>query len=152
MTKTRLVVKRILAISILFISMFTCTNKDMDVQNSIVAETIAGNWKLVAEEQGFIGQSQSTWSAVKQDSTYNIGFLPNGVLLDFKGIPACCAPTSLTINGTFYEVKPSGGQLAPNPDCAKVNCSYCPIWEIKLTGNEMIVGTCNSARKKYQRI
>jgi len=142
-------VKRLLTIAILFTAMFGCKSAETDVQSLAAAGGIAGKWKLVAEEQGFVGQS--TWATVKEDSAYNIIFRNDGLLLNSKGLPACCGPTSLTINGSFFEVKPTG-QLAPNPECALVNCANCPLWDIQITGNEMTVTRCKDLKKKYLRI
>lgn len=125
------------------------SEEEAGIYNSIIGETIAGQWKLVADEKGIIGQS--SWIPVQMDSTKNVIFRSDGLPLTNTGLPACCAPKALTINGRFVEIKPVGA-LAPNPACATINCGNCPNWDITLTGNEMIIAYCNTSRKKYVRI
>ncbi|WP_149242762.1 hypothetical protein [Dyadobacter sp. 32] len=140
--------KSLLYILIVVFSMISCKSGDEGFPFSTSVETIVGQWRLVAEEQGFVGQS--LWASVKQDSTYDVIFRNDGVILNHKGLPACCAPKSLTINGAFYEIKPTS-PLASNPDCASINCGNCLIWDIQISGNEMILASCNSLRRRYLR-
>lgn len=141
--------KGLLYIALIFTGVFGCKSEDANVKLPPSVAELGGPWKLIAEEQGFVGQS--AWVDVKQDSAYNIIFRSDGLLLNAKGLPACCAPTSLTINGIFFEIKPSG-QLAPNPECTSVKCTNCPLWDIQIAGSEMTITKCKDVKRKYLRI
>jgi hypothetical protein len=133
----------------LCISTHGCTSDNMNLYAEAAIQSISGKWKLVAEEQGIIGQV--FWSSVKADSTENISFRADGVLFNSQGLPACCAPSSLTINGSFFEINPKD-PLIGNKNCASVSCNNCKNWDILFTGNEIVITSCGNARKKYVRL
>lgn len=141
--------KRLLYISLFLATLYACKSNSMDASYSPQVESISGTWRLIEEEQGIIGQSN--WKAALADSSLDITFRNDGVVMNAKGLPACCAPTALTINGRFFEIKPAT-QLAANPACANVSCGNCPVWDIAISNNQLIITTCNSPRKKYVRI
>jgi hypothetical protein len=127
----------------------SCKDEEMSHFASARLETLTGAWRLTAEEQGFVGQI--TWQVIESDSTTDLKFRRDGVILNSLGLPFCCAPNALTINGKFLEIKPIE-PLPANVECQLVNCPNCPIWDIVVTDNEMILSSCNAARRRYVRI
>lgn len=143
--------KQFAYIFLLMISMAACkSNEEANLNYGIDSYGITGTWRLTGVEQGAVGQN-SSWVDLSADSTKDVIFRYDFVLMTPTGLPACCAPTSLTINGNFVEIKPTTA-LAPNPDCSKINCTNCLIWDLKLSGNEMIISRCNTPRARYKRI
>jgi hypothetical protein len=133
---------------ILFL-MISCKDEETAQFSATRLETLAGTWRLTAEEQGFVGQI--SWRDITSDSATNLTFRSDGIVLNALGLPFCCAPNALTINGKFLEIKPVE-PLPANVECQLVNCPKCPIWDIVVTGNEMILSSCNAARRRYVRI
>jgi hypothetical protein len=134
---------------IFLVLVLSCKNEETAPFSSTRLEALTGTWMLVAEEQGFVGQI--SWQSLKPDSTANVTFRSDGVMFNAKGLPACCAPTSLTVNGKFVEIKPVG-PLPANIECQLITCHNCQIWDIVLTGNEMIISSCSAARRRYVRV
>ncbi len=121
----------------------------MDVMSSAVANTIAGNWRLAEIERASV-DNKNVWENASASQVDTISFRSDGVILQANGLPRCCAPKSLIINGQLMDIKPQS-PIPDNPICALVNCVYCPVWEITFTGNELIVSSCLNQRRKYIR-
>jgi len=113
-------------------------------------EGIVGKWRLT--EMGRTENGQTIWSEIDTNDKpnyFSVRF--DGVLLDDKNLPLCCAPQSLTVNGFPFKIEPKAA-VPVNPLCAAVSCAQCPSWEIEQNGDEMIITTCNGfSRSKYVR-
>jgi hypothetical protein len=134
----------IFLLSLLFV-LTNCKKDDPESQANMA--NIAGQWQLEAYETTQNGKK--TWSPAEPTQPQLLTFRADGVILDNSGLPLCCSPTSLKINGALFEVKPAL-PLEPNPLCALVNCAFCATWEIQQQGNEIIIEGCNtSTRTKY---
>lgn len=143
--------KRLLYIPFAIAVLLACKKDSMDAVNSAALFTsIEGKWYLSAIERKSIAGTINNWEPVKPNQADTLIFRSDGVILQTDGKPACCAPGSLIINGNLMVVKPQTA-LPANLVCASVNCVNCPTWEIFMSGNEIIVNSCNSPRLKFVR-
>ncbi|WP_221393325.1 hypothetical protein [Dyadobacter sp. NIV53] len=110
--------------------------------------SVAGTWRLIEIEKGGFGQK--IWEVAAVNSAKNLVFREDGAILDSRNLSVCCGPTSLLINGDFFEIKPALA-IAVNPLCAVVNCTSCPTWEIEWNKNQLIISYCDGTREKYAR-
>lgn len=149
MTKVE-TMKKLLYIPLFIWCLIACNSQEMDSISMFadVAQSMSGAWRLDAVERGM--GNQKSWEKVDSTRADTLTFRTDGVILDTKGLPRCCSPTSLVINGQLVEIKPSMAVPA-NPLCASVNCVSCATWDIQLSANEMIVAPCNMSRLKYVR-
>jgi hypothetical protein len=140
--------KQILFLLAFSVMLLNC-KKDRNDPSPEVAG-IVGRWQLTEIEKTENGQK--TWlSAVYYDQPTYLNFRNDGVLLDGKELPYCCAPDSLNVNGVPFKVVPKA-DLPVNPTCALVDCATCPTWNIQQNGDEMIVESCATfPRHKYVR-
>ena len=97
-------------------------------------EGIVGSWKYVATEK--IVNEIPTWVAVNGD--YNVTFRQDGVIIDSRGLPNCCAPKAYQVNGLWFKIKNETAQEISNK-CGLVECMGCPTWNITQTGDELII-------------
>lgn len=109
-------------------------------------ESIVGKWQLIEKEMEVNGQK--IWQKVTDGLPYTFSINPVGIVLDNSGLPACCGPKSLMLNGIAIETE-SDANLPVNPICATVNCAPCDVWDMKQTGNELIISYCELERAKY---
>lgn len=139
--------KQILSLLIILTFLSGC-KKDNDALPQI--EDIVGKWRLTEMERTENGQT--TWKEIApNDKPYYFSVRFDGVLLDEKDLPVCCAPQSLTVNGFPFKIEPKAA-VPVNPLCAAVSCAQCPNWEIEQNGDEMIITTCSSfPRSRYVR-
>ncbi len=97
-------------------------------------EAIVGAWKYVATEK--IVDDKPIWITVAGKS--NISFRHDGVILDSRGLPNCCAPKAYQVNGLWFKIKNETAQEI-SEQCGPVDCIGCPTWNMIQTGNELIV-------------
>ncbi|GAB3167815.1 hypothetical protein GCM10027291_15350 [Telluribacter humicola] len=110
-----------------------------------------GQWKLVAHEQTLNGVTQ--WVDVPNDQKNTLHFRYDGVVLNDKGLPKCCGPSALRIDGQHFKIEPKE-PLPNNPDCALIFCGTCEEWNILVQGDEFI-HSCpesQSGRSRYIRV
>jgi hypothetical protein len=113
-------------------------------------ESIVGKWRLKALEKTEDGQKIWEEINIGAEPSY-ISFRFDGVLLDHKGLPFCCQPDSLTLNGNPFKIVPKA-KLPDNPVCSVINCATCPNWEIQQNGNEITIASClNFVGRKYEK-
>ncbi|WP_439555718.1 hypothetical protein [Dyadobacter sp.] len=143
--------KRLLYFTLFLTVLISCKKDSMDAAlNGIaVASPIAGKWRLSQIERASV-DNRNEWEYVAASQVDTIGFREDGVVLQADGLPMCCAPKSLIINGVLMDIKPQS-PIPANGICATVSCVYCPVWEITVTGNELIVSSCLKQRRKYIR-
>ena len=113
-------------------------------------QPLVAKWRLVAYERTENGKK--VWKEADPQYPSYLSFRFDGVVLDSKDLPYCCAPGALNINGKLFEIKPQAN-IPDNPMCALVDCIGCPIWNITLTGDEFILNLCGiGSVTKYTRI
>ncbi|QRR01703.1 hypothetical protein [Dyadobacter sandarakinus] len=126
-----------------------CREKNMDtIQSFTQANGLSGRWYLKAVEKGVT--AQKTWENVQAAEVDTLVFRNDGVIMSATGLPRCCSPNSLILNGNLVEIKPTS-PVPPNPMCARVNCVSCSTWDIELSGSEIVVTPCNMPRLRYVR-
>jgi hypothetical protein len=99
-------------------------------------ENIVGRWRLDAMEKTVNGQK--IWEKVSYDPPAYLTFRFDGVSLDGNGLPLCCAPDSLIVEGTPFKIKPQT-KVPENPQCHLVDCASCSYWNLEQKGNELIL-------------
>jgi hypothetical protein len=111
--------------------------------------SIVSTWKQIAYETTVNGNK--VWVPTQGEPGF-LTFRFDGLILDSKGLPACCAPKAYYLNGVFFEVKPKA-EVPINEQCALVDCVGCSTWNIEQTENELIVSLCEplKSRSKYIR-
>lgn len=142
--------KRILYALLLPILLVGC-KKEKDPAPLPVIKEIVGKWRLDALEKTVNGQK--VWEKVSYDPPTYLAFRFDGVILDNKGLPWCCSPETLIVNGTSFRVDPLA-KVPTNPQCALVNCYSCPSWDLQRNENELIItSSCEfmKYRERYLR-
>lgn len=111
---------------------------------------VVGTWQLT--ELGRSENGETIWSEIETaDKPHFFSIRFDGVLLDDKDLPLCCAPQSLKVNGVPFTIEPKAA-VPVNPLCIAVSCMQCTNWQIEQTGDQMIITTCGSSPKsKYVR-
>lgn len=127
--------KRILYILLIPFLLLNCKQEPAPLP---AIKEIVGKWRLEATEKTVNGQK--VWEKVSDDSPSYLTFRFDGVPLDGKGLPLCCAPDSLVVNGTPFKIKPLA-KVPANPSCATVYCFSCPSWNLEQKGNELILAS-----------
>jgi len=110
---------------------------------------VSGVWHSIEVERSSL-DNKSSWEPIEAAKSDSLIFRGDGVVLNADGSPRCCAPATLIINGTLLDVKPQIA-LPNNPQCEKLNCITCPTWEVSMSDDQLIIGTCNAPRMKYVR-
>ena len=143
--------KRLLYIPLVLVWLLSCKKETADdpMQFGIALKSIAGPWHSIEVER-FSLDNKSTWEPIPANQTDTLIFRADGVVLNTDGRPRCCAPGTLIINGQLLDVKPQTA-LPSNPECELLNCITCPSWEISWNDDQLIVGSCNSARTRFVR-
>ena len=76
----------------------------------------------------------------------------DGLLLDSHGSYLCCGPRMVRFNGTEYPFEPRE-QVPSNETCALNRCvAWCPVWDIALDGNALVLTDCWGGRSRYARM
>ncbi|HEV7348138.1 hypothetical protein [Telluribacter sp.] len=133
--------------------MWGCQDKHITPE---VLKPLAGTWRLAAYEQTLNGKTK--WVEVPAAvgtaaGASTLSFRFDGVVLDSKGLPACCGPSALRINGTTFAIEPKAA-LPDNPQCHLIDCIGCGVLHIEVAGNEFI-SSCQSGnigKSRYVRI
>lgn len=142
--------KRLLYIPVVLVWLLSCQkDADSDPTAMLYFSTISGPWHSIEAERSSL-DNKSVWEPIPATQSDTLIFRNDGVILNADGKPRCCAPGTLTINGTLRDVKPQTA-LPGNPECALLNCVTCPTWEISWNDDQLIISTCNTPRIKYVR-
>ena len=67
-------------------------------------ESIVGKWHLDAYEK--LVNGDKVWEKAKDNPPGYLSFRFDGIMLDSKDLPSCCAPAGYNLNGTFFKIKP----------------------------------------------
>lgn len=142
--------KRLLYLPLVLACLLSCKeDSDSGPMQALTFQTMSGRWHSAEVEKSSLGNG-GTWEPIAAAQSDTLIFRSDGVILNADGKPRCCAPTTLTIDGKLFDVKPTSA-LPANAACEFVNCVTCPTWEISWQGNQMIIATCTSPRTKYVR-
>jgi hypothetical protein len=130
----------------LFVAMsaLACKKDDPDTQLS----KIAGKWEMVAREE--LVEGKYVWKDVQSASPTILVFRPDGLVTDTNGLPQCCGPNSLSIDGNLVKIVPKGN-VPYNEMCERVNCAACETLGIETKGNEIVISSCGRIRARYVR-
>jgi hypothetical protein len=130
---------------LLFVSLFSCKEKQLtpeDIKPSV------GKWRLTAVQP--VGKNE--WELVTQSGQHQFEIRYDGVILDATGLPQCCGPKFLKVNGKLFTIEPKES-LPNNPLCAFVSCAFCETWEMDLQENILIINYCQGlGRSRYEKI
>jgi len=138
--------KQLLYIPVILLLILGCaSDRDAGPQISDAAP-VEGKWLLIETEQ--IVNGKKVWIPANTLTPTYIYFRYDGVILNEDRKSACCAPKFLSINNNLIEIKPQE-TIAYVSDCTLVLCGSCPVWDIEMTGNEMIIAQCQVPRNKY---
>ncbi|MCE7040278.1 hypothetical protein [Dyadobacter sp. CY312] len=130
----------------LFVTIAALACKKDDPETQI--NKIAGTWELAAREE--LAEGKNVWVDVSQTNPEVLVFREDGDLIDVTGLPICCAPRSLSIDGNVVKIAPKQNVLY-SAMCMYVNCVYCETWGIETHGDEIIVSYCGMSRTRYIR-
>ncbi|GAB3167819.1 hypothetical protein [Telluribacter humicola] len=123
-----------------------CTTKE-DVSPEVV-KPLVGTWRVAAYEKTV--NDEMEWVELPIENTYKLQFREDGVVLDEAGLPICCGPSALRINGTLFQIKPATS-LPDNPTCQLVNCAICEVWDITLNqGGQEFIFECPSLGSSHK--
>lgn len=129
---------------LLFVSSFSCKEKQLTPEE---LQPLVGKWRLSA-----VQQEGKDWEVVTQSGQHQFEIRYDGVILDSNGLPNCCSPKSLKVNGKLFPIEPKES-LPNNPTCALVNCFACETWDIDLQGNTLVLSSCLGAnRSRYEKL
>jgi len=141
--------KSVFAIFILGLLLLNCKDKESEPLPAI--KDIYGTWRLEAYERTANGEK--TWELVPvSEQPYEITFRFDGVILNDKGLPACCTPDSYKLNGVPFKIEPKE-KLEQNPQCNLVDC-ISSKWEIEQNDDELIISLIDTSpvrRSRYVR-
>ena len=107
---------------------------------------IAGTWELVAREE--LADGEYIWKDVQPASYDILVFRSDGLITDTNGLPRCCGPNSLSIDGNLVKII-AKGKVPYNAMCELVNCAACETLSIETNGNELIISACGMPRTKH---
>ena len=142
--------KRLLYIPLVLVCLLSCKKDSIgDMSPGALFTTVSGPWHSIEIERSSL-DNKSTWEPIAASKSDTLIFRGDGVVLNVNGTPRCCAPATMIINGTLLDVKPQAA-LPNNPQCELLNCITCPTWEISLSDDQLIIGTCSSPRTRYVR-
>ena len=142
--------KRLLYIPLVLVWLLSCKKDSFDdMSPNLAFTTVSGPWHSIEIERSSL-DNKSTWEPIAASKSDTLIFRGDGVVLNANGTPRCCAPATMIINGNLLDVKPQTA-LPNNPQCELLNCITCPTWEVSLSDDQLIIGTCNSPRVKYVR-
>lgn len=130
---------------LLFVGLFSCKEKQLTPED---IKPLVGKWRLTAVQP--VGKNE--WEFVTQSGQHQFEIRYDGVVLYPDGLPMCCGPKYLKVNGKVFTIVPKEG-LPNNPLCALVNCVGCETLDMDLQGEVLITGTCNgSGRSQFEKI
>lgn len=127
---------------------FLLLNCKKEKEPAPAIKEIVGRWRLDAVEKTVNGQK--VWEKVSSDSPSYLTFRFDGVILDGKGLPWCCSPETLIVNGTSFKIKPKA-KVPTNPQCALIDCVSCSSWDLEQKENELIITlACQSLNYRHR--
>ncbi len=131
--------------------MVGCAKGDVSPE---VVKPLVGTWRVAAYEQTV--NDKKEWVELPVENAYKLQFREDGVVLDVAGLPICCGPSALRINGTLLQIRPATA-LPENPTCQLVNCAVCEVWDIELSkdGQEFVFEcqfSSGSYKTRYVRV
>lgn len=133
-----------LILVLFLVSLLGCKEKSLSPEE---LQPLVGKWRLSA-----VQPNGKDWEFVTQSGQHQFEIRYDGVILDSNGLPACCSPKSLKVNGKLFTIEPKES-LPNNPQCALVNCIACEIWDIDLQGNTFILSSClGNNRNRFEKI
>jgi hypothetical protein len=133
-----------LILVLFLVGLFGCKEKQLSPEE---LQPLVGKWRLSA-----VQPTGKNWEYVTQSGQYQFEIRYDGVILDANGLPACCAPKSLKVNGKLFTIEPKES-LPNNPLCALVSCAACETWDIDLQNDTLIVSYCEgSGRNRFVRM
>lgn len=115
---------------------FLLLNCKKEKEPAPAIKEIVGKWRLDAMVKTLNGQK--VWEKVSYNPPTYLAFRFDGVILDGKGLPWCCSPETLIVNGTSFKITPQA-KVPTNPGCANVYCFTCPSWELMQKENELLI-------------
>lgn len=141
--------KRSLYLFIFIISALGCKNNQdaFDSPQNAIA-SVGGKWLLTETEQSVNGKAVWMPAIILQPEF--IVFRYDGVILNADEKAGCCPPKFLNINKSSFEIKPQES-ITYVSDCSTVLCGACQVWDISISGDEMIIAKCQTPRSKYVR-
>jgi len=139
--------KRVFFVLVLSLTSLACKKDDPDP----AIESIVGKWRLDAYEKMVSGEQ--IWEKVPAGQSSYLTFRFDGVMLDSKDLPMCCAQGGYYLNGAFFGIKPKSS-LPHNPQCGLIDCIGCSTLNFEQAGDELIITYCPpiSTRAKYVKI
>lgn len=131
---------------VLFLAgLFSCKEKQLSPEE---LQPLVGKWRVTAIQPA----GKTEWEFVTQSGQHQFEIRYDGVILGPDGLPICCGPKYLKVNGKVFTIVPKEG-LPDNPLCALVNCVGCDTLDMDLQGDVLTTNTCNgSGRSRYERI
>jgi hypothetical protein len=148
MIKIRKTMKQFIYLSLLLMMLSNCKESEDTPPMSLATQTVSGKWLLKETEQ--IVNGKLVWQPSNALSPGYIIFRSDGVIMNEEGKVSCCAPKLLNINNKQFEIKPDKA-FEYAEDCSQIFCGSCPVWDIELKGDEMIISPCQVPRNKYVR-
>ena len=110
---------------------------------------LVGRWQLVAYEQNQGGVT--TWVEVPAAEASILLVRYDGVLLNGQGLPWCCAPPTIQLNGTLIEIIPRA-EVPRNPTCDLVDCMGCATLDLDLDADTLLLTNCSGGQMRYLRV
>jgi hypothetical protein len=139
--------KKLLLYFLLFLTTVGCREKTLSPEE---LQPLVDKWRYAAYEK--IVNGNKVWQDTDSLSPSFISFRFDGVVLDSQGLPRCCAPSALNINGKKFEIIPKA-EVPRNPTCDYIDCIMCSVWSIDLKGDTFFLENCvNGLRYKYVRV
>lgn len=140
--------KRLLYFSLFLLTLSNCKDDADAVPQNLSTQSLPGKWLLTETEQTINGKQ--VWQAANIARPEYIIFRSDGVILNEKEEANCCSPTVLNINNKKFEIIPQQ-PVNYTEDCSQIFCGSCPVWDIEMKGNEMIISKCQTPRSRYVR-
>jgi hypothetical protein len=134
---------------ILMISLVVVSCKKDNTDPEVLISSLTHTWKHTA--YGNVVGNDTIWEPIRIEPRY-IHFRFDGVILDEKDLPVCCAPKAYYVNGELFKIKPKA-PLPFNEQCALLDCIQCDAWNITQKSDELIVSYCDpvTTMSKYIR-
>lgn len=112
-------------------------------------ESLAGKWQAVAQQRA--ENEELVWVELLDEPLVSFRF--DGVMVNEKGLGACCVPNVYLINGNEFTVSPRV-EVPVNPQCHLIDCFTCEYLDISIDGDEMLITYCREPyiQRKYRRV
>ena len=133
-----------LILLLFLVSLLGCKEKSLSPEE---LQPLIGKWRLSA-----VQSNGKDWEYVTQSGQHQFEIRYDGVILDQNGLPTCCAPKFLKVNGKLFTIEPKES-LPNNPSCALIKCAACETWDIDLKANTFILSSClGNNRNRFEKI